>query len=108
MDDFTPYENSFQQVLTNLDNALEMYKKMNLSLRSEKCNMFMSEGIFLGHHISSKGIELDQAKVNIIKYLPKPPKQKYVRSFLGHVGYYRRFIKYFSKLAPSLFTFPLI
>jgi hypothetical protein len=40
---------------------------MNLSLSNEKCNMLMSEGIVLGHHISSKGIEVNEAKVNIIK-----------------------------------------
>jgi hypothetical protein len=104
MDDFTPYGNSFQESLTNLENVLKRCEEMNLSLSNEKCNMLMSEGIVLGHHISSRGIEVDQAKVNIIKYLPKPQKKKYVRSFLGHAGYYQRFIKYFSKLASPLFT----
>jgi hypothetical protein len=84
---------------------------MNLSLSHEKCeemnlplNMLMNEGGVLGHHLSSKGIEVDQNKVNIIKHLPTPLKQKHVRSFLGHVGYYRRFIKDFSKLASPLFS----
>jgi hypothetical protein len=105
MDDFTPYGNSFQEALINLENVLKMCEEMNLSLSHEKCNMLMSEGIVLGHHISSRGIEVDQAKVNIIKYLPRPPpKKKICKKFSWPCRYYRRFIKYFSKLASPLFT----
>nr|GEU54496.1 reverse transcriptase domain-containing protein [Tanacetum cinerariifolium] len=57
------------------------------------------EGIVLGHKISKSGIEVDRAKVNVIAKLPHPTTVKGVRSFLGHAGFYRRFIQYFSKLA---------
>ncbi|XP_057747193.1 uncharacterized protein LOC130966412 [Arachis stenosperma] len=60
------------------------------------------EGIVLGHKISSKGIEVDKAKVEIIEKLPLPTSVKAVRSFLGHAGFYRRFIKDFSKIAKPL------
>jgi hypothetical protein len=63
----------------------------------------MNEGVVLGHHFSSRGIEVDQNKVNIIKHMPTPLKQKYVRSFLGHAIYYRRFIKDFTKLDSPMF-----
>nr|XP_025616816.1 uncharacterized protein K02A2.6-like [Arachis hypogaea] len=60
------------------------------------------EGIVLGHKISRKGIEVDKAKVEIIEKLPLPTSVKAVRSFLGHAGFYRRFIKDFSKIAKPL------
>jgi hypothetical protein len=104
MDDFTPYGNSFDEALDNLDKVLQRCREMNLSLSNEKCNMMMNEGIVLGHHLSSRGIEVDKEKIKIITLLPTPLKPKDVRRFLGHAGYYRRFIKDFSKIASPLFT----
>jgi hypothetical protein len=66
--------------------------------------MMMSEGIVLGHFISSQGIQVDPSKIQVIKNLPTPKTQTDVRSFLGHAGYYRRFIKNFSKIASPLFV----
>ena len=60
------------------------------------------QGIVLGHEISRRGIEVDKAKVEVIAKLPPPKSIKDIRSFLGHAGFYRRFIKNFSKIARPL------
>ncbi|XP_073313474.1 uncharacterized protein [Primulina huaijiensis] len=62
----------------------------------------MVQGIVLGHKILEYGIEVDKAKVEVIKNLPPPTSIKGVRSFLGHAGFYRCFIKDFSKIAKPL------
>ena len=62
----------------------------------------VQEGIVLGHRISARGIEVDKAKIEAIEKLPPPSSVKGIRSFLGHAGFYRRFIKDFSHIANPL------
>ena len=64
----------------------------------------MNQGIVLGHFISFLGIQVHPAKVQVIQTLPIPKTQTDVRSFLGHSGYYGRFIKDFSKIASPFFV----
>ena len=63
----------------------------------------VNQGIVLGHIISSRGIEVDKAKIDIISKLPPPTNVKTIRQFLGHAGFYQRFIKDFSKIAKPLY-----
>eukprot|EP00253_Pinus_taeda_P013429 PITA_13429 len=76
---------------------------MDLSLSPEKCEFLMTEGTVLGHSISQQGLQVDPNKVAIIQRVPPPQKQRDVHSFLRLAGYYKRFIKDFSKLASPLF-----
>jgi hypothetical protein len=62
----------------------------------------VNEGIVLGHKISKRGIEVDRAKVEAIEKMPCPRDVKGIRSILGHAGFYRRFIKDFSKISKPL------
>ena len=62
----------------------------------------VTHGIVLGHVISHHGIEVDKAKTDLIVNLPPPSSVKAIRSFLGHAGFYRRFIKDFSRIAKPL------
>ena len=102
MDDFTVYGSIFYQCLNNLETVLQRCKDKQLVLNWEKCHFMVTEGIVLGHKISATGLEVDQSKVSIIKTLAPPTTVKGIRSFLGHAGFYRRFIKDFLKIARPL------
>ncbi|GJU15307.1 reverse transcriptase domain-containing protein [Tanacetum coccineum] len=74
-------------------------KQSHLVLNWEKCHLMVTEEIMLGHKVSSVGLEVDKEKNNVITKLPPPINVKVVRSFLGHTGFYHRFIKDFSKIS---------
>ena len=102
MDDFSVMGNSFDNCLANLRAVLARCEETNLVLNWEKCHFMVQEGIVLGHRISARGIEVDKAKIEAIEKLPPPSSVKGIRSFLGHVGFYRRFIEDFSQIAKPL------
>ena len=102
MDDFSVYGSIFEKCLENLKTILQRCQDKNLAWNWEKCHFMVTEGIVLGHKISAAELEVDQEKVSIIKTLLPPTTVKGIRSFLRHVGFYRRFIKDFSKISRPL------
>ena len=103
MDDFfLVYGSNFEHYLKNLETILQRCQDKNLALNWEKCHFMVTEGIVLGHKISACGLEVDQVKIAVIETLRPPTSVNGIRSFLGHDGFYRRFIKDFSKTSRPL------
>nr|GEU94973.1 DNA-directed DNA polymerase [Tanacetum cinerariifolium] len=85
-----------------IEESVECCKDAHLILNWEKCHFMVKEGIMFGHKVSGSILEVDKAKINLILKLPPPNNIKGVRSFLRHAGFYRCFIKDFSKIASPL------
>ena len=102
MDDFSVLSSSFDNCLENLRSVLIRCEETNLVLNWEKCHFMVQEGIVLGHRISARGIEVDRAKIEAIEKLAPPSSVKGMRSFLGHAGFYKRFIRDFSQISKPL------
>ena len=104
MDDFSVFGNNFESCLAHLTKILEVYVWKRLVLSWEKSHFMVREGVVLGHIISGKGLEVDKTKIEVIQNLPLRSTVKDLRSFLGHVGFYRPFIQDFTKVSKPLTT----
>ncbi|XP_070016019.1 uncharacterized protein [Nicotiana sylvestris] len=93
---------SFEDCLRNLKRVLKRCVETNLVLNWEKCHFMVQEWIVLGHRVSSKGIEIDHAKVDVIEKLSLPTSVKAVKCFLGHAGLAFEELKKILVTAPSL------
>lgn len=90
MNTLTVYGNLLDECLDNLPKVLKRCLKTNVVLNYEKCHFMFDQRLILGHIMSSKDIEVDKAKVYVIKSLPYPKSMSEIYSFLGHVDFYKR------------------
>nr|GEZ52449.1 putative reverse transcriptase domain-containing protein [Tanacetum cinerariifolium] len=98
IDDILIYSKSKQEHEEHLKLILELLKKEQLYDKFSKCEFWVPKVQILGHVIDSQGIHVDPTKIESIKDWASPKTATEIRQFLGLVGYYRRFIKGFSKI----------
>ena len=102
LDDIIIYAKTPEEMLNRLRGVFERLREAKLKLKPSKCNFFLREISYLGHRVSESGIATDPAKVEKVTNWPQPKTVSEVRSFLGFVGYYRKYIPGFSKIAKPL------
>ncbi|GJU17844.1 putative reverse transcriptase domain-containing protein [Tanacetum coccineum] len=102
IDDILLYSKDKKEHEEHLKAILELLKKEKLYAKFSKCKFWILKVQFLGHVIDSRGIHVDPAKIESIKYWASPKTPTEIRQFLGLAGYYRRFIEGFLKIAKSM------
>ncbi|GJX09146.1 putative nucleotidyltransferase, ribonuclease H [Tanacetum coccineum] len=102
IDDILIYCKTREEHVEHLRLVLELLRKEKLYAKFSKCEFWLREVQFLGHVINGNGIHVDPSKIEAVKNWKAPRTPSEVCSFLGLVGYYRRFIENFSKIAKPL------
>jgi len=102
LDDIIIFSRTLEEHLQRLEVVLQRLVATGLKLKPSKCNLLQTRVEFLGHIISSEGIETDPAKTEAIAKWPIPRSAKDVRRFLGLCSYYRRFVDHFAEKAAPL------
>lgn len=102
LDDLIIFSENFEQHLQRLDLILTRLKECGLKLSADKCFFLQKRVKFLGHVVSEDGVETDPEKIEKVRNWPTPSNADELRSFLAFAGYYRRFVKDFSKITKPL------
>ena len=102
LDDIIIFSKTPEEHLARLDTVFTRLKEAGLKLKPSKCYLFQKEVVYLGHIVGSAGIATDPSKIAVIETWPTPQDVSDIRSGLGLFGYYRKFIKDYSKIARPL------
>ena len=101
-DDILIFSKSMEEHEEHLRIVFQILREKKLYARFRKCKFWLNQVVFLGHVISEEGISVDPSKVEVVVDWARPTNVSEVRSFLGLVGYYRRFVEGFSRIAAPL------
>ncbi len=103
VDDLNIHNESWEDHLQYLGALLSKLKEVNLKLNPSKCCFDAESIVFLGHVVNKEGTKLDPGKIDVVLRFPEPKTITNVRSFLGLTGYYRKYIRGYSRMASPLF-----
>ncbi|KAK7159830.1 hypothetical protein R3I94_005997 [Phoxinus phoxinus] len=102
IDDLIVFSKTLEEHESRLVQVLNRLKEYGLKLAPEKCRFFQTSVKYLGHVVSKDGVKTDPAKIEALKTWPRPTNLKELRAFLGFAGYYRRFVRDYSKMVKPL------
>ena len=102
IDDILVYSRSPEEHEEHLRIMLGVLREQKLYGKYNKCEFWIPQVTFLGHVVSAAGVAVDPSKIEAVISWEPPRKVREVRSFLGLAGYYRRFVKGFSSIAPPM------
>ena len=104
IDDILVYSKNASYNMGHFRVVLQTLKKHQLFAKYIKCEFWLRSVAFLGHIISSDGVEVDPRKMEAVRGWPRPLTPTDIRSFLGLAGYYRRSVDVFVSIASPLTT----
>lgn len=102
MDDIIIFSTSLQEHISNIKLVFERLRQANLKVQLDKSEFLHKEVSFLGHVITPEGVKPNPQKIHAVKNFPIPKTQKQIKTFLGLLGYYRKFINNFANLTKPL------
>lgn len=102
MNDIIIFSTSLQEHIENLKIILKTLREYNIKIQIDKCEFLQKEVAFLGHVVTPEGVKPNPEKIRVIQEWPLPKNEKELKGFLGMVGYYRKFIRDFAKIAKPL------
>ena len=102
LDDIIVFSRTPEEHLHRLKAVFNKLEAADLKLKLSKCDLFKQQINYLGHVVSKEGVSTDPEKIKAVTEWPQPTTVTEVRSFLGFVSYYRRFIPNFSNVAKPL------
>jgi hypothetical protein len=102
LDDVIITGNTFEEHLERLEQVLDRFRECGMKLSPRKCHLFKERVRYVGHIVSSNGIETDPDKIEKVTNWPVPTNVAELRTFLGFSGYHRRFIKDFARIVRPL------
>ncbi len=103
LDDILVFGKTWDIHMKRLKTVLTRLREYNFTLRADKCSFAMEKVVFLGYLISSSGIEPAPSLIKAIQEYPLPNSVTSVRSFLGLVGFFRKYVENFSRIGKPLF-----